>query len=299
MTPEDVWARMTPYEIGVPGREFAEENFAAIQEEAEAREADLLDPAAFILLGQVGRVLKEIQGEEEGGEALHRFGDFLFHAYHFHRAGELLLLADTPVVRGLVEETLPLGSWEGSLPADAGYLQLPRHLVWSHPEPDGPPEDLDGIFWVRSAGGTLSLLAALGIRVGRPGLSVIPLPPVPLEDAGSWSDARMRQEGEGEDFATTLPGGELDRLYSVVTAGEILKLMARIFAYLHGAPESLGAVERGPRPHEVQEDRGLEREAGEAAREEGATPEGGSGSRTRPSVLPFRRIRLVGDGATA
>lgn len=273
MSRRDAWARLTPYEVGIPGREFAETNFKAIRDEAEGRDVDLSDPGAFLLLGEVGRVLREIQGGERGGEAIHRFGAFLFHAFHFHEANEPVLLLTTAATRHLVEgrsaerdtEDRPWESWSGRLPAPAGYIQLPRHLVWSHPDPEGPAEDLDGIFWTRAAGDSLALLAALGIRSDRPGLSVIPLPPMPLADASAWT----RLEARGTDFETTLPGGELDELYSVMTAGELLKLAARVFQYLDAVPESLGAEETSPRPDEVDE-----------------APPG-----TRPSFLPFRRIR--------
>ena len=273
MGERDAWARMTPYELGIPGREFADTNFAAIRREAEARQVDDSDPGAFLLLGEVGRTLKEIQGEERGGEALHQFGAFLFHAYHFHRAGELVLLVETEAVRqALHHDHRNPGLWEGELPAHAGYLQLPRHLVWSHPDPDGPAEDMDGVFWVRSTGESLSLLAGLGIRGDRPGLSVVPLPPVPLADAAHWHTAPVREEGEGSDFATTLPGGELDGLYSVIRAGEVLKLVARIMAHLHAHPSVLGATERAPHP-----------------RDAGATATGRMAG-ARPSLLPYRRI---------
>lgn len=267
MSARDAWARLTPYEVGIPGRTFADERFAAIRDEADSRGVDLSDPGAFVLLGQVGRAIRDIQGEERGGEALHRFGAFLFHAFHFHEAGELVLLATTGLVRRLVEGGAPGGEWSGALPADAGYLQLPRHLVWSHPDAEGPAEDVDGVFWARSAKDTLSLMPAFGIRTDRPGLSVVPLPAVPIADAARWPEARAREEGE--DFETTLPGGELDHLYSVVTAGEVLKLVSRTFAWLNAVPESLGAEETAPRPEEVED-----------------APKG-----TRPSFLPFRRIR--------
>lgn len=271
MTSRDEWARLTPYEVGIPGREFAEENFREIQEEAEARDSDLRDPGSFLMLGQVGRVLRELQGEDRGGDALQRFGAFLFHAFHFYEHGETLLLLETGATRHLVSEQAPTEGWAGELPADAGYLQLPRHLVWSHPDPDGPAEDLDGIFWTRSTGDSLSILASLGVRTDRPGLSVAPLEPVPLSDASEWPSARARTEGR--DFETTLPGGELDELYSIVTAGEVLKLLSRTFAYLNLRPEALGPSERAPHPDEVDD-----------------APRG-----TRPCLLSYRRIRSPDD----
>ncbi len=273
--PRDAWARLTPYEVGVPGREFADRTFGAIREEAEGRGTNLRDPGAFILLGEVGRALREIQGEERGGEAIHRYGAFLFHAFHFHGAGEFLLLAETAATRYLVEGSPVPETWRGELPREAGYLQLPRHLFWAKPEAgdEAPAEPLDGIFWTKSVGNTLSLLVALGVRGDRPGLSVIELPPVPLADAPRWVSESARDEGE--DFETTLPGGELERLYSVATLGEALKLTGRALGYLAITPEALGEEERAPHPREAEE----------------------AGAQPLPSLLPFRRLRLVGGGA--
>jgi hypothetical protein len=269
----DAWARLTPYEVGIPGREFADENFRAIREEAESRGSDDGDPGAFLMLGQVGRVLREIQGEEDrGGEALQRFGAFLFHAYHFHRAGEPLLLMGTDVARYLVEGSPSAGAWEGRLPEPAGYLQLPLHLFWSRSEDDAPAEPLDGIFWARSSSDTISLLAAMGVRRDRPGISVVPLPPVPLSQARDWTTASIRDDGR--DFETTLPGGELDRLYSVDTLGEALKLWALAMWYVQGVPGVLGDEERSPRAQDLPEEH------------DGPVP----------SLLPFRRFGLGGGG---
>jgi hypothetical protein len=139
-------------------------------------------------------------------------------------------------------------------------------------DPSGPAEPVDGIFWARSAGETLSLLVALGVRGDRPGISVVSLPPVPLADARTWLTASAR-EGD-EDFRTTLPGGELDGLYSIVTLGEALKLTARALAYVHTVPGSLGDEERSPPAEEV--------------------PGGQGGGGPIRSQLPFRRVRLVG-----
>jgi hypothetical protein len=271
MTGRDAWARLTPYEVGIPGREFADENFRAIRDEAEIRGSDDRDPGAFLMLGQVGRVLREIQGEEDrGGEALQRFGAFLFHAYHFHRAGEPLLLMETGVARYLVEGSPDPDEWDGSLGEPAGYLQLPRHLFWSRSRDDAPAEPVDGIFWARSSGETVSLLVAMGVRRDRPGISVVPLPPVPLAQAPTWTTTSVR--GEGRDFETTLPGGELDRLYSVETLGEALKLWALAMWYVGAIPGVLGEEERSPRAQDLPEEH------------DGPVP----------SLLPFCRLGLAG-----
>lgn len=43
-------------------------------------------------------------------------------------------------------------------------MQLPRHLFWSRSQDDAPAEPVDGIFWARSSGETVSLLVAMGVR---------------------------------------------------------------------------------------------------------------------------------------
>lgn len=278
MSERDAWARLTPYELGLPGREFAEEHFDAIQAEAESGGVDLRDPGAFLRLGGVARVVGEVHGGGTGSvgdEGRHQLGVLLFHAYHFHRAGERLFLIETDALRSLLSPEPPLagiggaagGPWSGTLPSDAGYLQLPLHLVWSDADSEEPAEPLDGIFWSRSADESLSVMPALGLRRDRPGLSLMSFPPVPLADAESW--IRDPARPGGTDFETTLPGGEIEQLYTLVTMGETLKLMGRVFAYIEAHPESLGTREEGP--DEAEE----------------------TGGGMDPSHLPFRRIRLV------
>ncbi len=265
----DRWLRVTPYEIGIPGRAFADRVFPAIDEEARTRGVDPADPGAFFQLGEVGRAIREIQGEERGREAIERFGAFLFHAWHFHRHGETTYLLGTEAARELVEEGgAPPPPWDGRLPAPAGYVQLPRHLFWSHPEGEGVAEPIDGFFWTRGTEDTLALLVALGVRGDRPGLSVVELPPLPLTEALRWVAGGSREGGD--DFATTLPGGELDRLYSIVTLGEVLTLTGRLFATLLAHPGRVGAEEHSPRPEEAESE--------------------GGGVGVQPSFLPFRRL---------
>jgi hypothetical protein len=109
-------------------------------------------------------------------------------------------------------------------------------------------------------------MVALGIRADRPGISVVDLPPLSLADANSWVVGGGR--AGGADFVTTLPGGELDQLYSVVTLGEVLTLAARVFATVEREPGLVGPIEHAQKPSGG-----------------GATAE-----RISPSLLAFRRI---------
>jgi hypothetical protein len=149
-------------------------------------------------------------------------------------------------------------------PEPAGYLQLPQHLVWMGGADGAAPESVDGIFWVASKAGALNALPITGVLPDGPGFRALPLPEAPLRDAPAWLDTDVRVDGE--DFSSALPGHELDGLYAVETAGEVLKLLARFFAYLWAAPQ---------------------------AREPGAAPGHGSPG-PRASKLPYTHVRAVG-----
>lgn len=258
MALHDDYLRRTPFELTFPDGEAASAVLDDIAGEAQARGTDPGDPGAFVMLGAVGELLRELRGPDTSGDAIHEYAALVFHAFHLRRAGGAVHLLTTHVARFLVE-----GSVSGAAPApptDAGYVQLPRNLFWVHTSPAGPAEAVDGFFWT-VAGGALHVLLAVGLVEGRPGFGVVPLPQAPLADAAAWLDAAGREEGG--DFTTTLPGGELEGLYSLATAGEVFKLVGRVFAYLARFPEAV--VEGGAGPA-------------------GASP--------APSGLPYRRVVL-------
>ena len=96
-------------------------------------------------------------------------------------------------------------------------------------------------------------------------------------DAGSWLRADARDEGA--DFASTLPGGELGGLYSVQTAGELFKLVARFFAYVASVPEA-----SSPRPGRPPEATGPDGDTDAESGPEGQGP--------RRSALPYMAVGL-------
>jgi hypothetical protein len=237
MSFHDDYARVTPFELAFPDREAATTLMEEVRVEAEARASDPGDPGAFVMLGTVGEFLRELREPAAPADAVHQYAALVFHAYHFLAAGAPVFLVGTHVARYLVDEGLDGPA--PPVPAPAGYVQLPRHLFWLQTTADGPAEAVDGLFWT-VAQGRFHALLAVGLREGRPGLSVVPLPEAPVADMGGWSRARIREDGP--DFSTTLPGGEMDGLLSLVSAGEVLKLAARLFSYLARFP---GAVTEG------------------------------------------------------
>ena len=270
MAIHDKYARTTPFELLLPREDFAREWFPKIREEAKERGGDLGDPDSFLLLGEAAMALREIRGQDDPPESMQQYGALLFHAFHFFEAGMPLYLLGTDVVRLMVGEGSGEGEWNPALPGKAGYLQLPHHLVWTQGTGDDPPESLDGFFWSAPDEEGVTLLIVMGIRKDRPGLAVVPLPTLPLATASPW--VSMPARPDGDDFQSSLPGAELEGLYSVASGAEALKLVMRIFRYLDSVPGS--AVDHG----------------GEGQEE---VPETDSPEGPRPSALPYRRV-IVG-----
>jgi hypothetical protein len=70
--------------------------------------------------------------------------------------------------------------------------------------------------------------------------------------------------GDGSDFSSSMPGGDIDTLYAFRTAGEVLKLLARFFAYAVSVPLAL----------------------------QGIAPDASDRDGPQPSSLPFTRVSL-------
>lgn len=289
MALHDAYARLTPFELALPDAGASRARLQAIATEAAAQGIDPGDPTTLLRLAPAVDALRRMRPESEVPGGVHSYAALLFHAYHFQRCGGTLYLLTAPVARYLVDTDPDLDGWAPHPPC-AGYVQLPRHLFWVRPLADGPAEAVDGLSWVTPGDGTLSMLVAMGMREGRPGLSVVSLEGLPLADAALWARARARPRGA--DFASSLPGGELDRLYSLETAGEVLKLLARSFWYVERFPASV--VEREPwatatgggRPAGAMDPARGGTGARDASRPATGIP------RPAPSTLPYTEVRL-------
>ncbi len=248
----DGYARITPFELLLPEEGFADERFPLIQKEAEERKVDLSHPERFALLSEAGSVLREIRGEEDDPQLIHQFGILLYHAFHFWKEGLPFFQLETGAVRYLVEAGPGEGGWGASLPGAAGYVQLPQHLLWVPGGEGVQPESVDGFFWSAPESDDLSLLLVMGIRKDRPGVSVVPLPNLPLPAAGEWATLTVRPDGD--DFRSSLPGADLENLYGLEAGAEAVKLAMRVFWYLDTFPAAVadgkpaGDVGDGPIP---------------------------------------------------
>lgn len=163
-------------------------------------------------------------------DALKQYGRLLFHAFHYWQQRKPTRRVDEEGLRWLLDDVSSVGEWSLTPPAASGYLQLPRNLVWARPAPGLTPEPADGLFWTFVPGddepGRLHVLLVLGVRPDRAGFSVVPATGV-LDTEPHWAEIRARPDGT--DFETTLPGGEMDELFSIETAAELLKLTSLCF----------------------------------------------------------------------
>ena len=258
----DEYARVTPFELTFPDRDVAVGLVTDIRAEAETRGADLQDWGAFNMLASVAGFLKDLREPDAPPESFMDYGALAYHAYHFLAAEAPVLVVGTHAARYLVDGRPDAGTVD--VPSPAGYAQLPRHLFWIHSGGEGgPAEAVDGFFWFLGDDGLLRVLLVVGMREGRPGLGVVRVPDVPFAEASTWLHAGIREEGR--DFATTLPGGDMEGLYSLTASGEVLKLAARLFAYMGQVPDAVGDV---------------------------CTAAAAAEGQPAPSSLPFRRITL-------
>jgi hypothetical protein len=233
MSLHDEYARITPFELLFAQQAQAAALSESIAEEAAGRGTDDGSPDVFLTMGVVTDFVRTVGGGDAPPDAVHRYGALAFHAVHFTRAGSPLYLLETAVARLLID-----GATRGrpEPPAPSGYLQLPRHLFWVV---DGSvaPESVDGVCWTISDGERLHAMLVSGVRADHTGLRVVPLPEAPVGEAATWLDFDAR--GDGADFSNPMPGAEMDALLALSTSGEVLKLLARFFAFVQEAPAAL------------------------------------------------------------
>lgn len=233
-------ARRTPYELVFTEGDFESSHFPQIREEA-AGSLDELGRDAFDFVRAAGDLVRQVTPEDAPPEALDQYRALLFHAFHFWADDHRLLVTEPAAARFLIESAPDLSEWSFAAPGRATYIQLPPNLFWSSIAADASPEPVDGFFITvtdtpgDSALRQLDILLVLGIHRGRAGFSVIPLgSEIGAEVPNPW-DATHRSGG---DFSNELPGGELSGLYSLLTVGEVFKLVARICWYADQFPDA-------------------------------------------------------------
>jgi hypothetical protein len=235
MSDEKHAPRPTPYELIFGAPAFDETRFELVREQAAERRA--VTPTELFMLPAAGMLQRELL-PADADPATHRelvaqMSVLLFHAFRFWLHGRTTYELTEPVARALIVPGPLAAGWQFRAPSPAGYIQLPRNLFWARVADDAAPEPVDGFFWSApsadedGSAGRLDLLLALGVRRGRPGLSLVAAAVEPAETVQQWADVAARPGGT--DFENVLPGGELQGYHSLTTMAEVLKLAARCF----------------------------------------------------------------------
>jgi hypothetical protein len=230
--------RVSPYDLAFV-ESGLEQHFPAIRDEAREVLGEHAPPGQFLQLRNVAALLREALVENDSS-VVAQFGPLLHQAYHFWLNGKQIFELDEETLRRLLGPLEAAAAGPLEVPAQSGYLAFERNLLWARIEDDARPEPVDGLFWNvtgdNEAEARLDVLLVLGLVTGRPGFSIADVSAVLDDTSASWSSMDARGAGSA-DFANVLPGGELQGLYALTTAGEVLKLVARAFAHLTGSPE--------------------------------------------------------------
>src|SRR5690606_32011032 len=94
----------------------------------------------------------------------------------------------------------------------------------------------------QAAGDRLDLLFALGVRAGRPGLSLFDIALDTTAKLSEWATVDARPDGT--DFENVLPGGELQGYHAITVGAEALKLATLCFARIGDPSLRWDIVER-------------------------------------------------------
>jgi hypothetical protein len=232
--------RIHPYDL-VFANELEAEVFPQIREEAEERAVDVRDTERFLMLEHVGQLLRALRPPEAQGAAVSQFGAIVTHAYHFWLAGKPTFAIDEPVLRSLLGGATLIGSWDMVPPAPAGYVQLPRNMLFARIAEGAQAEAIDGFFFIMPGVNDsavppyerLAVLLVLGVLPQRAGFSVIQVSTTVTADApGHLGDVTAR--ADGNDFENVLPGGA-GRLFAVTNELEVLKLVSRCLWHLRAS----------------------------------------------------------------
>jgi hypothetical protein len=258
--PPPATLRITPYEVAFAGAGFEADVFATIVADADLHGTDPLRFERFPLLPSVAEAVRTFGPPDAPPEALEQYRALLYHGFNYWRHDRPTYLVQSALARFLVEAQPGMEGWELTLPEPSLYLQLPPNLFWGSVSPESTPEPVDGMFVTAAPGrdlvGTpfirLEVLMVLGLRRERAGFSVIPFD----TEAGPgiaavWAERGSRERGA--DFENVLPGGEISGLYSLLTVGEVLKLLGRILWYIDRYPADVSPeITPSPLPEDAR-----------------------------------------------
>src|SRR5687767_13323226 len=135
-----------PYDLVFANEDLEGTAFPAIRDEADVRDVDPGDREALLLLEGMGELMRGMLLPDAGAPAFAQFSAIAYHAYHYWLAGKQTFRIDESELRRLLAADLQIGAWDTVPPAPAGYVQLPRNLLFARVEEGAPAEGVDGFF---------------------------------------------------------------------------------------------------------------------------------------------------------
>jgi len=173
--------------------------------------------------------------------AVEQAAELLWQGWRFQDAGARLYVIGDALLERLLAGTGEAGAWPFAAPP-ACYLQLPYQRVWARVSVDAAYEPVDGAFCAARAmpGGSheLSILAVLGLRPDRPGISLLRHRTDFRDEEATALAAHPWREG-APPFANAIPGGELKGYRTLATASELEALVLRVLRHLDTHPRTL------------------------------------------------------------
>jgi hypothetical protein len=212
-----------PYPWAALVEVLGDARFEEIRGELAAAGIDPFERDAFVLVGAVGRLLRELVPDEAPAEAVTAYLDLL-HFLYLHWAGGRRVRTTS---RERLSARLTAAAPPPALEPGTCYLQLPERLVWAAPSDGAAHEPLDGMFVVTTPA-RVQVLAVLGFRREREGFTTIeataPLPPrePPARDDGS------------APFSSVLPAGDRMGFHSLTSTTELTWLALLALAEAQG-----------------------------------------------------------------
>jgi hypothetical protein len=182
--------------------------------------------------------------DEASADALTQAAELLWQGWRSWDSGARLYVISEGAAARLTAAGYSAAAWRFAAPP-ACYLQLPYQRFWARVAADAAYEPVDGCFVsVRepSPGAhEISILAVLGLRRDRPGVSLI-VHRATLADADVAAHAGDPWREGAAPFENAIPGGELMGYRTLATASELEALVLRALRELDAnSPALVGA----------------------------------------------------------
>jgi hypothetical protein len=221
--------------------------FPALRDELAQRHGDGGDRDAFLLLAHAGAALKQMLPDDSDPAAFDQAAELLWQSWRFWDTGaRLYVLSDAAAAR-LTAPDYAISGWRFAAPA-AAYLQLPYQRLWARVSDAAAYEPVDGCFLAAReiAGGAheLRMLAVLGLRRERPGVSLI-MHHATVDDSNVAERASHPWREGAPPFANAIPGGERKGYQTMATVNELEALAVRALHLLDAHSPALTRAEGG------------------------------------------------------